>query len=186
MSTASSYTGIAKLMHWLMGGIWIAVWIVGVLAVYFRDSLNPSHELTYWHKALASALLFLLLLRVAWRVTHTPPTMPAHMSEFMKKAAHLAHLMLYALALVALPISGWIWSSVADKPIMVLGLLQLPPLMSPAPESYDLAKWLHVGFAWTSAALVLGHIAMALKHHWIDKDHVLMSMAPNFEKRRRG
>lgn len=161
-----------------MGSIWLAVWSLGFLAVYFRESLNPSHGLTYWHKAFASELLFLLIARVAWRLTHTPPAMPRQMSIAMQRAAHIGHLILYVLALTALPVSGWIWSSIADKPIMVLGLFQLPPLMDPNPALYNLAKWVHVICAWTSAALVLGHIAMALKHHFIDKDHVLKSMAP--------
>lgn len=182
-SKTSSYTSTAKLLHWLMASIWIAVWIVGALAVYFRDTLNPTHGLTYWHKAFASALLILLVIRVAWRATHTPPEMPAQMTSRMKQAAHLGHLVLYALALAALPISGWIWSSVADKPIMVLGMLQLPPLLAANPDAYDLAKWVHVACAWTSVALVLGHIAMALKHHLVDKDNVLLSMAPRFKSK---
>ncbi len=105
------------------------------------------------------------------------------MSAMMQRAAHFGHLLLYALALTALPISGWVWSSIADKPIMVLGLIQLPPVTTPDPDAYDTAKWVHVTFAWSSVALVLGHIAMALKHHWFDKDHVLTSMLPNSKAR---
>lgn len=178
-----SYTSPAKFLHWSMGIIWLGVWVVGFLAVYFRETLNPSHGLTYWHKAFASALLLLLVLRVAWRVTHRPPSMPGQMSVLMQRAAHFGHLLLYALALTALPISGWIWSSVADKPTMVLGLIQLPPLTAPDPDAYDIAKWVHVTFAWSSAVLVLGHIAMALKHHWVDRDHVLTSMLPSSKAR---
>lgn len=178
-----SYTSPAKFLHWSMGSIWLAVWVVGFLAVYFRDTLNPSHGLTYWHKAFASALLFLLVLRLAWRITHRPPAMPDQMSALMQRAAHIGHLLLYALALMALPISGWVWSSIADKPIMVLGIFQLPPLTEPDPDAYDIAKWVHVAFAWSSVILVLGHIAMALKHHWIDRDHVLTSMLPSSKSR---
>lgn len=176
MRIPQSYTAPAKLLHWSMASVWIAVWVVGFLAVYFRDTLNPAHGLTYWHKAFASVLLFLLVLRVAWRITHRPPATPDHMSALMQRAAHFGHLLLYALALTALPISGWVWSSIADKPIMVLGIFQLPPLTEPHPDAYDVAKWVHVTFAWSSVVLVLGHIAMALKHHWIDKDHALRSM----------
>ncbi|MBV6287674.1 cytochrome b [Pseudomonas aegrilactucae] len=103
----------------------------------------------------------------------------------MAKSSRTAagHLLLYALALTALPISGWVWSSVADKPIMVLSFFQLPPLTAPQPDAYDIAKWVHVTFAWSSVVLVLGHIAMALKHHWIDKDGVLTSMLPGSKAR---
>ena len=50
------YTATAKWLHWSMAVLWLAAWILGVLAVYWRDALNPHHGLTWWHKALASAL----------------------------------------------------------------------------------------------------------------------------------
>jgi cytochrome b561 len=33
-----------------------------------------------------------------------------------------------------LPISGWYWSTVADKPILVAGIFMLAPLVDPNPE----------------------------------------------------
>lgn len=74
-------------------------------------------------------------------------------------------LALYAVALHALPVPGWVWSSLADKPIMVLGMLKLPPLMAPDPHAYATVKMVHFSFAWLSILLVLGHIAAALTHH---------------------
>ena len=184
INTSQSYTGIAKLLHWLMAGIWIAVWVVGVLAVYFRESLNPNHVLTFWHKAFGSVLFFLLVIRVVWRLANKPPGLPSHMTMTMRRAAYTGHIFLYLLALTLLPISGWIWSSVADKPIMVLGLFQLPALLEPRPEAYGIAKWFHVICAWSSLAIVVGHVVVAFKHHLIDRDNVLLGMLPNFRKKR--
>ncbi|PZU28172.1 MAG: cytochrome B [Stenotrophomonas sp.] len=176
---SGSYTATAKLLHWLMAAMWITAAALGVAAVYLRAYVNTDHSVTFWHKAIASALLFLLVARVAWRVFHHPPEMPDSMSAYMRRLAHMGHVALYAVALLALPMSGWVWSSVADKPIMVLGVLQLPPLMAPDPGAYATAKQVHFSFAWLSIVLVLGHIAAALKHHLIDKDSVLLSMLPN-------
>lgn len=181
-TTANSYDGVAKFLHWLTACIWLPVWGAGALAVYFRDSLNPAHGLTYWHKAFASFLIALVVVRIVWRISHKPPPMPTQTTDLMRSVASLGHLGLYLVALLALPLSGWIWSSVADKPIMLLGVIQLPPLLAPNPQAYDLAKWAHVIAAWTSAVLILGHVAMALKHHWIDKDHVLLGMLPSVRK----
>lgn len=172
------YTGIAKLLHWAMAAIWIAAWCMGMIAVYLREALNPHHGMTAAHKAIGSTLLFLIVLRVAWRLAHPAPGLPDRMTPFMRKAAHLGHIALYAVALIALPISGWIWSSVADKPIMVLWLFQLPPLTAPNPAAYDAAKTLHVLCAWSMGALVAGHILIALKHHLVDRDGVLEGMLP--------
>lgn len=176
--SAHAYTPTAKALHWLMAAIWIAAWILGFCAVYLRDSLNPHHGLTITHKALASTLLFLIVLRVAWRLTHPAPALPDTMSPGMQRLAGFGHLALYAVALLALPVSGWLWSSVAGKPIMVPGLFTLPPLTAPAKEWYDSAKLLHVTLAWAMGAMVLGHVLVALKHHFVDRDGILRGMLP--------
>lgn len=77
-ATQTGYTGTAKLLHWLMAFIWIAVWILGILAVYWRDELNPDHGLTVLHKALASTLIFLIAIRLLWRFTHPAPPSRQH------------------------------------------------------------------------------------------------------------
>jgi cytochrome b561 len=178
LPTVSSYHPGAKFQHWLMAAIWIGAWVIGFIAVHFRDELNPHHQLTFLHKAIASTVLFLTAVRIVWRITHPVPALPATMSPAMQRAAHFGHYALYAFALIALPLSGWMWSSVADKPIMVLGLVQLPPLVGAAPQYYDLAKLVHQLLAWSLGMMVLGHAAAALKHHLIDKDGVLLSMLP--------
>ncbi|KQM99384.1 cytochrome B [Sphingomonas sp. Leaf25] len=181
---AGHYTGVAKSLHWLMAAIWITAWVLGITAVYCRDELNPHHAVTIAHKAIASTILFLVVLRVAWRLTHRPPELPSSMSRRMRLAAHAGHIALYALALIALPVSGWVWSSVADKPVMTLWLLHLPPLTTPSLGSYGTAKLVHVTLAWSMGAMVGGHILIALKHYFADKDGVLEGMLPRTSTRR--
>lgn len=176
------YTFIAKGLHWLMAGIWIVAWCVAVLAVYWRDELNPEHGLTVLHKALASSLLFLVVGRLVWRFINKPPALPDSMSPTMQKGAKLGHALLYLMALIGLPISGWYWSSVAGHPIVVLYLFELPPLVGANEDLYEIAKNIHFVLAWFSGALVGGHALVALKHHFIDKDTVLLSMLPKKTK----
>lgn len=177
-SSVAHYSAPAKWLHWLMAAIWIFAWLVGVAAVYLRDWVNEDHSLTILHKAFASTLVLLIVLRLIWRFIKQPPALPSSMSPFMQKGAKLGHILLYAVALFGLPLSGWYWSSVADHPVAVLYLFELPPI-APANEAlYDMAKYVHRGFAWFSAALVGGHALVALKHHFIDKDGVLLSMLP--------
>lgn len=184
MANNNSYTKTAKFVHWTMALIWILVWCMGMLAVYGREFFNPNYILTYWHKAIASTLLFLVVIRIIWRLTHTPPALPNSMSAMMQKAAKSGHLVLYLLALLALPISGWFWSSVHGSPIMVLGLFELPPLTTKNPDLYSTAKTIHFTLAFTCAAIVAGHILIALKHHFIDRDSVLASMMPHHKIKR--
>lgn len=177
-SKSTAYNPISKLQHWLMALIWISAWVIGFIGVHFRDELNTHHQLTFLHKAIASTVIFLTALRIVWRLIHPTPALPDTMSPLMQRAAHLGHYALYAVALIALPLSGWMWSSVADKPIMMLGFIHLPMLVAPAPEYYDTAKLIHQCLAWSFGVVVLGHIGAALKHHFVDQDGVLQSMLP--------
>ncbi|GLK91251.1 cytochrome b [Pseudomonas turukhanskensis] len=172
------YTSTAKLLHWGMALIWLCSWVIGILATHWREELNPQHGLTFTHKALASTLVFLIVVRIAWRLLHPVPALPSTMSPLMQRGAKVGHLLLYGIALLALPLSGWYWSSVADKPILVATLFTLPPLVEPNKDLYDIAKIIHTWTAWFCGALVGGHALIALKHHFIDKDDILLGMLP--------
>jgi cytochrome b561 len=174
----SDYTTIAKWIHWGSAAVWIASWLMGFIAVHWREELNPHHGLTAWHKGIATLLLFLIVVRVAWRIGHPAPALPATMSPFIRSAAHVGHVALYVLALAALPLSGWFWSSVADKPVFVMGMFPLPPLTRPWPEMYYAAKQAHAISGWFAGVLVVGHVAASLKHHFLDRDDVLNLMLP--------
>lgn len=179
----TGYTSTAKWLHWGIAGIWIGSWLIGFVGVHWRDALNPDHGLTFLHKALASSLLALVVARIAWRLTHPAPALPASMSPMMRKGAVVGHVLLYVVALVALPVSGWFWSSVADKPIMMLGLIEVPHLVAADESLYDLAKLIHIWCAWFCGALVGGHVLVALKHHFIDRDEVMAGMLPQRSSR---
>lgn len=178
MTKQGSYTGTAKWLHWGMALIWLAAWIIGILATHWRDEFNADRGLTYLHKSMASTLLFLIVVRIAWRLSHPAPALPDSMSRTMKRGALVGHVLLYAVALIGLPLSGWYWSSVADKPIMVASLFMLPPIVAPDESLYDLAKAVHTYTAWVCGALVGGHLLVALKHHFVERDDVLKGMLP--------
>jgi len=178
MAKEESYTGTAKWLHWGMALIWLGAWVIGIVATHWRDEFNAHHELTYVHKAMASTLLFLIVVRIAWRLSHPAPALPDSMSPTMKRGALVGHVLLYAVALIGLPLSGWYWSSVADKPVMVAALFMLPPIVDPDQSLYDLAKAVHTYMSWLCGALVGGHLLVALKHHFVEKDDVLKGMLP--------
>lgn len=81
------YHPLSKFQHWLMAMIWIAAWIIGFIAVHFRDALNAHHELTILHKALASTVVFLTVLRIVWRWKHPVPALPSSMAFVERRPA---------------------------------------------------------------------------------------------------
>jgi cytochrome b561 len=172
----------SKFLHWLMAAIIIVAWGVGyyggAMLHYGVDDAETAQKV--WaitlHKSIATTTLFLIVARVLWRIFHRPPPL-GDMPEVMKHVTHLGHFALYAL-MVAVPLSGWWNSSSAGYPIPVAGLFTIPQLGPKNPELTPYLVWAHWFFAWALAITVVGHVAFALKHHFIDKDDTIRAMLP--------
>jgi cytochrome b561 len=172
------YTRTAQFLHWIMAIIFIAAWLIGFYSGNFLsyevDGSFKGSVITL-HKNIATVIIFLFVVRIFWRYTHPAPKLPDSMSPLMQKMAHLGHLGLYFM-LIALPITGCFYSWSAGHPAPVLYLFEIPSLVDKNPDILAVIKPLHIYLSWAVGLLLVGHIAAALKHHFIDKDHVLISM----------
>ena len=175
------YTGVAITLHWL-----IAAAILGtfLLAQYMTElELSPAKLKLYsYHKWIGVTIFLLVLIRIAWRVSHRPPAPPAAMPAWQHSAASIAHFFLYALTL-AIPVSGWLMSSAAGFQVVYLGLLPIPDLLAKSKDMADQLKQLHEALNWLMVLVVALHVAAALKHHLVDRDDVLRRMLPFVKKR---
>lgn len=174
-SSTVRYTPIAIALHWLL-----ALMIVGAFAVgwYMHDlpfSITRL-KLFNWHKWAGITILALSALRLLWRLTHRPPPDPP-MPAWQRLAAHAAHGALYLL-FFAVPLMGWAYSSAAGFPVVLYGVLPLPDFVSPDRALAEVLKQRHGQLAWALAAVVVLHVAAALKHHFIDRDGLLLRMRP--------
>ena len=171
-----NYTPVAKVLHWLM-----AVLLFGLLALGFTMTdlpLSPRKlQLYSWHKWAGVTVFLLVLVRLAWRVTHRPPPLPEHMPKVMQLAAHAGHVLLYAL-MIAIPLSGWLMSSAKGFQTVWFGVLPIPDLLDKNRELGDLLQTVHLSLNLLFVAVIVGHIGAALKHHFIDRDDVLTRMLP--------
>lgn len=153
---------------------WIIVFYSGNFLSYDQDGSFKGDVITL-HKNIATTIIFLVVVRIFWRYTHPVPDLPDTISPIMKKAAHLGHLMLYLL-LIALPVSGCLFSWSAGHPAPVLYLFNIPQLLQPNEEILAIVKPVHIYLSWLAAFVVIGHLLMSIKHHIIDKDNILHSM----------
>jgi cytochrome b561 len=169
------YTPFAIAMHWLLAVLITATFLFGL----YMTSLDPSPaKLQYynWHKWAGGTILALSALRLLWRLGHRPPrdvTMP----PWQRATAHATHWALYAL-FFAVPLVGWAYSSAAGYPLVLYGVLPLPDFVSPDKALADQIKPWHGRLAYTLAALVVLHVAGAMKHQFIDRDGLLARMRP--------
>ncbi|CAB3744010.1 cytochrome b [Paraburkholderia rhynchosiae] len=172
------YTSIAKILHWTMAIAIVCAWIAG----YYSSTLNVAQKIQadsiMLHKSIATITLFLLAARIPWRLMHGAPEASCSVPSLERAAARVGHLFLY-LCMLALPLSGWLWSSAAGYKIPVAGLFFLPPLMDKMPALAPIFKEVHICLAYTIAVLVCGHVLMALKHYFVDHSDSLESMLPS-------
>ena len=174
------YTATAKLLHWLMAAL-----LFGLLALgfYMHDlPLSPTKLQIYsWHKWAGVTAFLLVSFRLFWRLTHRPPALPESMPRLMQFAAHAGHLLLYVL-MVAIPLSGWLMSSAKGFQTVYFGILPIPDLLDKNKALGDLLALVHKSLNLLFVAVLAGHIGAALKHHFIDKDDILIRMAPRHSK----
>ena len=170
------YTPVAKALHWLM-----AILLFGLLALGFIMAdlpLSPRKlQLYSWHKWAGVTVFLLVLVRLAWRVTHRPPPLPEHMPRVMQLAAHAGHALLYGL-MIAIPLSGWLMSSAKGFQTVWFGVLPIPDLVNKNQELGNLLQIVHLSLNLLFVVVIVGHIGAALKHHFIDRDDVLTRMLP--------
>jgi cytochrome b561 len=182
MTIPSRYTTFSIVLHWLVFffiacGFELAVYMTGL-------PLSPLKLKFYsWHKWIGVTVFMLALMRLAWRLTHPAPPLPATTPAWQRTAATAVHCLLYALIIV-IPVSGWLHSSATGLPTVYLTLWQLPDLLARDKALAETLKAVHVSLNYLLFVLVAVHAGAAIKHHFLDRDDVLQRMLP-FAKLRR-
>lgn len=182
IAASKRYHGVAIALHWLMAAAIIAMIVIG-LVMGDISPLSTRIAVFQFHKSLGLTILFLSLVRLAWRLTHRAPVLPVTMPAWEKLGAHLSHVGLYAL-MIGLPLSGWcIISTSSNKyPTHFWGTF-LVPLLPVGKGYHDLSETMHTWLAYGAIGLVTLHALAALKHHFIDHDDVLTRMLPRLRRR---
>lgn len=171
-----SWTGPAKLFHWLMALLIFAQIALGLVAVSLR--ISPTKlNLFVWHKSLGMLILALLALRLLWRLMHRAPELPWEMPLWERAAAQLSHFLLYVL-MIALPVTGWVISSASNVPFKIFWTLPLPAITAPDKAVADLFAVIHGWLVTLLAVVLAAHVGAALRHHYVKKDTVLARMLP--------
>ncbi|CAG0942439.1 Cytochrome b561 [Gammaproteobacteria bacterium] len=188
------YSAIAILLHWaiagaIVGNVALGWWMHSAIDV--PETAARAIAVFQVHKSLGLVVLALSLLRLAWRLLHAPPPLPAAAPAWERTAARLTHGAFYVLMLV-LPFSGWLYASAQwrgtaplNVPTLWFGLFAVPHLFgldqasqatraAVAAATLDVHAWL----AWGTMALLVLHVGAALKHQFGDRDVVLSRMLP--------
>ena len=170
------YAG-AMFFHWIIAIAVIWNWRLAENAHHAADRADRM-AIFADHKALGITILVLTLARLAWRIGHPAPPMPAEMAAWEKALAKTTHVIFYAL-LIGLPVGAWLANSMAGRVIDFFGLFTIPPLPIIAGENVSGTIFdIHATAGGLMIWLIGLHILGALKHTFFDKRGGLARMLP--------
>jgi cytochrome b561 len=173
-AAAPAYTMTARILHWIMAILILFMIPLGL--VIANEWGGPLQDALYdLHRSVGALIIPLVLVRLVWRWTNPPASLPDDVPAIQRLAAHVTHWCLYALLIVQ-PVLGWIATSAYRAPIVVLGWLELPPIWPENQPFSERVFAVHGLLGAVIAGLVAAHIGAALFHHFVRKDGILMRM----------
>ena len=194
--TPSRYTKTAIILHWLIA-IFIALMFVlgwymaelpkeapkqmaydlfdlGVYTWQLAEEASPRTFYFNLHKSLGLTVLALIVLRVLWRITHTPPATLSSYKAIEKKVATATHHSLYLLML-AVPVTGLIMAINSKYGVKWFGIDVIAGLDNKPVR--DFFECTHEFVGIVLLVLIGIHLLGALKHKFIDKDDTMSRMS---------
>jgi cytochrome b561 len=181
-SSPAQYAAPAKWLHWLTFFL-VAILIPTGIVMVDRGGRNIWDSVTdalySTHKLIGFTLLWIVVLRLAYRFTFGRPQPERGLPSWQRSLSLANHFAMYALLLL-LPLLGWLGISMFPA-TKLFGLVDLPSIASKS-KSADQVLAIHKAVAWVLIALVSLHILAALYHYFIRKDSVLQRMLPARQK----
>lgn len=167
------YSQIAIALHWAIAALIAFQISVG----WALEELGARGFALYQlHKSIGMTVLALTLIRVAVRYWKPRPA-PVE-GGWQGALAKGVHAGLYLFMLGA-PLTGWalVSSAKVKVPTLLFGVLPLPHLPLGA-SAHEAAEAAHGLLGWIGVALVLLHVAGALRHHVQLRDGLMWRMMP--------
>ena len=196
MTNTQRYNKVAIILHWLIALAIIAMFALGWymgdlpkdgpktdafdlfdLGLYTWHLDEPGSPRMFYfnlHKSIGFTLLWLVLFRVYWRVTHTPPAMLSSYTALERKLSTAVHHLLYLL-MVAIPLSGVLMTLYSKFGLKWFGIEVFGGLDNAGLR--DVFKEGHELFANIMLLAFILHVAGALKHRFVDKDQTMNRMS---------
>jgi cytochrome b561 len=128
------------------------------------------------HATLGLVIFLVMLTRFVWRQANPVPALPDTLKPYEKRIALANHWAFYAL-ITGLPFAGYLIVNAHGFAVPFFGI-ELPKLLQKNESFADAFLLLHVGGAFVLIALILLHVAAALRHEFVLGDNTLRRMTP--------
>jgi len=119
----------------------------------------------------------LIIARIAWRLRHKPPVLPASMPAWERRAARANHVLLYA-CMIIMPLAGYTASNFSKFGVKFFNAVLLPPWGVDDRGIYAFFNGLHVVTSYVFVALITLHLLAAMRHAIFPGHGILRRMLP--------
>lgn len=175
--TASRYSAWTRRLHWLVFGL-VAGALLLIYIHHWTARGTALHAAAKWaHMQFGMAVLLVMLPRLIARRRNgkAPPIVP-NAPRWQMAAAKCMHLALYVLLIVTplLGIASRLWNPGGWN---FLGIT-LPLVHNPDIQFAHMIEGIHENFGNILMYLAGAHAAIALFHHFAQRDNTLRRMLP--------
>jgi cytochrome b561 len=168
------YGTLHKIFHWTIFGLLVAQYTVGSIMPHIgKDTRDESW--VHWHLMIGAAILFFIVLRMAWRLTR--PVELLAMPTWQTHLANFTHYGLYTL-IVIMTLLGWAAANYRGWTVWLFGLVPLPNLAAKGTAWAHTAGDIHDWMVYVLLAFIVLHLAGAAYHYFVLRDRVLQRMMP--------
>ncbi len=174
-NSTTQYGSISKILHWAMSASIIGLVLAGFTMINLKDSAL-KWQIYSLHKTTGLTIMLLVPIRFIWRISQTAPTL-AMLPHREQIGAKWGQYSLYTL-MALMPITGWFMSTAAGYPPLLFGSLTWAAPIAKSKATSQLYGQFHWYGAWILTIAVLGHIGLAMKHHWVNHNKILKRMLP--------
>jgi cytochrome b561 len=175
MTARLQYGTTAKVFHWLVVALLLVQYPIGWLMPGVHRGMQPGIGMTL-HISFGVVILILIVLRLAWRLTH-PVAPESSLPAWQRVSSEALHWLLYALVL-ATTITGWLFASFRGWSVSLFFLTPLPMLAADNAAAGKAIDGWHQAMEWTLLAVIGIHVAAAMVHIFVYRDHIMQRMMP--------
>jgi cytochrome b561 len=177
------YGAVAQLLHWVVAALIVTqftlAWLADDLPIGARKLALLAR-----HKSFGMTILALAILRLLWRLKAAAPPLPAGMTRLEQALAKITHVALYVFIFI-MPLTGWMMSSAKGFSVSWFGFFTWPNLIGKDEAAFNFLRATHDTLSYALLAIASLHILAALKHHFWNRDNVLVRMLPFTKSERR-
>ncbi|WP_454788394.1 cytochrome b [Mycolicibacterium lutetiense] len=167
--SGTRYALSTRVLHWLGAALVFGTLLVGFV---LANSLAGYAALLTVHKALGALVFVVFVVRVINRITDRGPALPATVGRAERVAVLASELGMYVL-LLAQPLIGWAMLSASGVPVVIGGVVRLPPIAPVDAALFGLLRDGHSILAYGLVAMIAAHVSAVLLHTLTLRDGML-------------